>query len=281
MDSPEERPFERSVDFTMSESDGQTLEGYAAVFDSPTVINGYEGHFVEVIERGAFARTARDNPKPIMQFDHGVDPAIGRIPIGAIEQLREDEKGLYVQARLHDNWLTQPVRDAIASGSISGMSFKFTIPEGGVTVTRGEDDLEVHTLTDLNLLELGPVVWPAYAETAVSVRASELAQLLIEDDEARREVAAGLIFGTFPRKEEDDESDLAVRSDEPSDEPTDDEEEPTAEDAVRSDDESVRPEDDSEPTATTTRGHRMRMAELVSAKTDIYVLDALKRVDGS
>ena len=259
--------FTRSVDFTMSESDdGLTLEGYAAVFDSPTVINGFEGHFVEVIERGAFARTARDNPKPIMQFDHGVDPAIGRIPIGAIEQLREDEKGLFVQARLHDNWLTQPVRDAIASGSISGMSFKFTIPEGGVSVTRGEDDLEVHTLTDLNLLELGPVVWPAYAETAVSVRASELANLLIEDPEARREVAAGLIFGTFPRKEED-ESDLAVRSDEPSEEPTDNEEEPTA-DAVRSDTESVRPEDEVEPTTTASKAHRQRLAAIVRARTD-------------
>ncbi len=260
--------FKRSVDFTMSESDdGLTLEGYAAVFDSPTVINGYEGHFVEVIERGAFARTARDNPKPIMQFDHGVDPAIGRIPIGAIEQLREDDQGLFVQARLHDNWLTEPVRDAIASGSISGMSFKFTIADGGVSVTRGEDDLEVHTLTDLNLLELGPVVWPAYAETAVSVRASELANLLIEDEEARREVAAGLIFGTFPRKEET-ETDLAVRSDEPSDEPTDNEKEPTAEDAVRSDDESVRPEDDSEPTATASKAHRQRLASIVRARTD-------------
>jgi HK97 family phage prohead protease len=279
MDTPE-RAFERSVDFALTESDGQTLEGYAAVFDSPTVINSYEGHFVEVIERGAFARSVRNNPKPIMQFDHGKDTALGATPIGAIEELREDDKGLYVRARLHSNWLVEPIRDAIASGSIPGMSFKFTIPEGGVTVTRGDDGLETHTLTDLNLHELGPVVWPAYAETAVSVRASELANLLIEDEEARREVAAGLIFGTFPRKEED-ETDLAVRSDEPSEEPTDNEEEPTAEDAVRSDDESVRPEDDSEPTATTTRGHRMRMAEIVAAKTDIYVLDALERADGS
>ncbi|KKM82194.1 hypothetical protein LCGC14_1322060 [marine sediment metagenome] len=260
--------FIRSVDFRMVEnSDGQTLEGYAAVFDSPTVINGWEGHFVEVIERGAFARTVRDNPKPVMQFDHGTHPMVGGLPIGTIQELREDDEGLFVRAKLHDNWLIEPVRDAIREGSLTGMSFKFTIPEGGVTVTRGEDDIEIHTLTDLNFHELGPVVWPAYKETSVGVRSRELADILTNDAEARTVVAAAL-YGTKINGDTevtvdpsdvdptvaDTDTDLAVRSDdEPTatNEPDSDEESEGSDEAVRSDDESDVPTGSTpdEPTA--------------------------------
>ena len=290
--------FIRSVDFRMVEnSDGQTLEGYAAVFDSPTVINGWEGHFVEVIERGAFARTVRNNPKPVMQFDHGTHPMVGGLPIGTIQELREDDEGLFVRAKLHDNWLIEPVRDAIREGSLTGMSFKFTIPEGGVTVTRGEDDIEIHTLTDLNLHELGPVVWPAYKETSVGVRSRELADILTNDAEARGVVAAALYGSKINGDIEltvdpsdvdptvtDADTDLAVRSDdEPtatteavrsddeSDDPTDSDDEPTADEEsdVRSDDvEPVRSDDDAKPTAHPARqAHRLRLAEIMAART--------------
>ena len=40
---------------------------------------------------------------------------------------QEIEQGAHVIARLHDNWLIQPLRDAIASESIDGMSFRFEV----------------------------------------------------------------------------------------------------------------------------------------------------------
>ncbi len=296
--------FIRSVDFRMVEnSDGQTLEGYAAVFDSPTVINGWEGHFVEVIERGAFARTVRNNPKPVMQFDHGTHPMVGGLPIGTIQELREDDEGLFVRAKLHDNWLIEPVRDAIREGSLTGMSFKFTIPEGGVTVTRGEDDIEIHTLTDLNLHELGPVVWPAYKETSVGVRSRELADILTNDAEARGVVAAALYGSKINGDIEltvdpsdvdptvtdadtdlavrsDDESTAtteAVRSDDESDDPTGSTpDEPTADEEsdVRSDDEPVRSDDDAKPTAHPGRqAHQKRLARIMAARMERALRD--------
>ena len=39
----------------------------------------------------------------------------------------EDDRGLAVTARLSENWLIEPVRDAIAAGAVSGMSFRFTV----------------------------------------------------------------------------------------------------------------------------------------------------------
>ena len=63
MDFPRDN-LTRSVPFTLEraasgEGDGLTLEGYGAVFDTPTRIDSWEGTFDEVIARGAFARTLK------------------------------------------------------------------------------------------------------------------------------------------------------------------------------------------------------------------------------
>lgn len=224
-------PLVRSVPFRASEStDGTTLEGYAAVFDSPTEIDSREGRFTEIIEKGAFAKAVRSNPRPVMQFDHGTHPFIGSIPIGAVEELREDDQGLYVRAELHSGDFFSPVREAIASGSISGMSFKFTIPKGGVEVS-DEEGREVRTLTEVNLHELGPVVWPAYKSTTVGVRTQEIVNILQEDEEARHELMAGLVFADSlaDRSTEEEPSEEADPSEEASAESDrTDEEEPSA-----------------------------------------------------
>jgi HK97 family phage prohead protease len=171
-------------------SDGRTLEGYAAVFNTPTRIDSYEGFFDEQIAPGAFTKTISERT-PVLQFDHGHHPLVGSIPIGAIDALREDSHGLHVRARLHDNWLVEPVRDAIREGSISGMSFRFSV----VKETIDENDVvPMRTVNEVKLYELGPVVWPAYEATSVGVR-SRFADIL-DDPEARAELARALLLGT-------------------------------------------------------------------------------------
>jgi HK97 family phage prohead protease len=164
----------RQVDFTVTgdDGDGLTLEGYGAVFNVPTRINSWEGEFDEVIAPGAFKRTIdRKGPKGIrLQFNHGQDQLFGGLPIGAIEELREDVNGLYVRARLHDNWHTKPIRDAIASGAIEGMSFRFIV-HNEERDTSG--DVERRLIREVELFEVGPVVWPAYPETTVGVRSGD------------------------------------------------------------------------------------------------------------
>ena len=174
------------------DGDGFTLEGYGAVFDSPTRIDSWEGKFDEVIARGAFAKTLAER-RPVLQFDHGRDAATGSVPIGAIEAIEEDTRGLFVRARLHDNARVEPIRQAIASGAIDGMSFRFR-------VTREEwdeaPDVPLRTIRELELFEVGPVVFPAYAATSVGVR-SMLADLDVDDrrrfvEELATEVGAHL-----------------------------------------------------------------------------------------
>ena len=168
-----DKKLTRQVDFTVTETgDGLTLEGYAAVFNTPTRIDSWEGQFDEVIAPGAFKRTIdRKGPAGIrLQFNHGQDTMFGELPIGAIEELREDARGLYVRARLHDNWFTQPIRDAIASGAVSGMSFRFVVHNDEMDRTGAVD---LRSIREVELFEVGPVVWPAYADTTVAVRSVE------------------------------------------------------------------------------------------------------------
>lgn len=183
--------FVRAFDFeSRANGDGRTLEGYAAVFGKSARIRDLAGDFDEVISPGAFVRSLSERT-PVLQFEHGKDPRVGAVPIGAIEDLREDSHGLYVRAALFDNPVVEPVRQAIAGRAIRGMSFRFSVPDGGDTWTR-DGQTERREIRDADVYELGPVVFPAYDATSVGVR-SLLAQLGPDDHRALlRELAAEL-----------------------------------------------------------------------------------------
>ena len=171
MDAPRD-DLTRSVSFELergTNGDGLTLTGYAAMFDTPTRIDSWEGKFDEQISRGAFRKTLRER-MPVLQFDHGHDSRTGSVPIGAISALKEDKQGLHVTARLHDNDLVKPIRDAIESGAIDGMSFRFQVVKDEWDES---GDVPLRTIKEVRLMELGPVVFPAYASTSVGVRSQE------------------------------------------------------------------------------------------------------------
>lgn len=165
----EQQDHVRAVPFeVVQHSDGRTLEGYAAVFDSPTHVRDWAGEYDESFARNAFDRTLREKT-PKLMFEHGLHPLIGKMPLGVFQQLQPDSKGLYIRARLSDNWLIQPVRDAIADGAVDGMSVNFNPYKGGDKWSQRTGGLS-RTVTEAKLKELGPVVFPAYEPTTASVR---------------------------------------------------------------------------------------------------------------
>lgn len=181
----------RHVEFRAADADdGQTLEGYAAVFNEWTDIRDAMGSYREQIAPGAFKRSLGQRT-PVLQFDHGTHPLIGSLPLGTFTVMREDRNGLFVKARLSDNWLVQPVRDAIRDKAISGMSFRFRV----IDEDWGADDAgETRTIKEVELLEAGPVVFPAYDQTSVAVRS--LVQHL--DPETRSALVAELHVDETP-----------------------------------------------------------------------------------
>jgi len=207
------RDLQRSAPFQLLRAegeeggDGRTLSGYAALFGEPTEINSWEGVFTEKIRKGAFKKTIREQT-PVMQFDHGRHPLIGSIPIGSIADLREDDQGLYVKGRITDNWLMEPIRDAIAEQTVNGMSFRFEVVreewrDVNGKLVKPEEVFDLlwmpgdrgplqRELIELKCRELGPVVFPAYVGTSVSVRARDVAAGLVHDDTVTRQIRASL-----------------------------------------------------------------------------------------
>lgn len=184
----------RSVEFRavdQATGDGHTLEGYAVVFNTPAEICSWEGDFLEQVAPGAFRKTLKQKT-PVLQYDHGRDARTGSVPIGSIEDVHEDNTGLYVLARLFDNPVVEPIRQAIEGGAIHGMSFRFEVirdewrdrdgklikPDelSSLLWEAGERGPLQRTIREVTLHELGPVVFPAYDSTSVGVR-SLLAQL--------------------------------------------------------------------------------------------------------
>src|SRR5260370_14253411 len=162
----------RTVPFDLgnveANGDGLTFEGYAAVFNTPARIGGWEGDFDDQITPGAF-RAAGDSAYPVLMFEHGRHPLIGTMPLGRINGAREDPAGLWIEARLTDNWLIQPVRDAVAAEAITGMSFRFTVNDGGDMWMDRDGDGPLRPLTSVSVPELGPGGFPAHQPTTASV----------------------------------------------------------------------------------------------------------------
>lgn len=223
-------PFElRRDEGEPSEDDGRTLDGYAAVFGSPTIIDSWEGRFKEEIAPGSMKKSFREKP-PVIQFDHGKHPLIGSIPIARLDSIAEEvdpvrapNGGAHVVGRLHDNWLIQPIRDAIASESINGMSFRFEVvreewfEHDGKRITDQnrlfevlerswredvpEDELPLRRLKELKVRELGPVVFPAYGDTHVGVRSQVIDLARLDDPEQRSLLARAVLMADQAEQE--------------------------------------------------------------------------------
>lgn len=182
----------RAFDFeTAGSGDGRSLEGYAAVFGQTSRIADLHGDFDEEIMPGAFTRSLNKR-KPVLQWEHGKDPRVGHVPIGAISDIAEDSKGLHVRARLFDNDVVRPLQQAMAAKAVTGMSFRFMVAQGGDVWKPGHTrgGVDHRAVLDADVPEVSPVVFPAYDQTTVSLR-SMLATL--DDGEIRtliRELAA-------------------------------------------------------------------------------------------
>jgi Escherichia/Staphylococcus phage prohead protease len=225
LESVREAPFALVRDTGDGEpNDGLTLDGYGAVFNRETVINSWEGRFREMIAPGSMKRSFRETP-PKIQFDHGRHPMIGSIPIAKVQDgyPREEtdpvlapDGGAHIIGRVFDNWLMQPVRDAIGAGAIDGMSFRFSVVREAWTYADGrpikdenalltemmrcmnedvpDEELPVRTLKELKVPEIGPVTWPAYADTSVGMRSTIDLGRIQERDPEQLKLLARAVF---------------------------------------------------------------------------------------
>ena len=141
-------------------SEGATIEGYASLF-------GQTDQGGDVVQKGAYAgsiaKLKAANQRVKMLWQH--DPAQ---PIGVWDEVREDEKGLWVKGRILDQ--TQKGREAAAlieAGAIDGLSIGYR------TTKATKNDKGHRLLTELELWEVSLVTFPMLPSARVAAKGDE------------------------------------------------------------------------------------------------------------
>ncbi|MCT2911819.1 HK97 family phage prohead protease [Weissella confusa] len=146
------------------ESIGQ-IAGYAIVWDTPST----NLPFVEVIQSGALDGV--DLSKVLALYDHDFANVLGRVDSGTLK-LDIDNHGLHFTLDIPDTTLGHDVYTQIKNGNLSGLSFRFTIADGGES-WKNVNGKPVRYISKIaTMREISIVSVPAYDDTSVEVTRS-------------------------------------------------------------------------------------------------------------
>src|SRR5262245_37667193 len=137
---------------------GRTLCGFIP-YNSSTVIVESGRRFTEVIRPGAFARSLAGTRDVLATFNHNADRLLGRSASGTL-RITDGPKGLRYEVDLPDSAVD--VKDLLARGDLRGSSFTAWPHRDGERWIRRKGSEDLRELLSLELLEVGPVVMPAY-----------------------------------------------------------------------------------------------------------------------
>jgi|GEM_PF-1054344 len=146
-----------------------TFIGHAAVWNRLSVDLG---GFRERITRGAFTAVLDD---PLLDVTLVADHGMGALTTvastrGKTLELSEDAKGLRVYASVAPTTVGSDLKILMQRGDVQGMSFGFSIDEGGDTWAIEGDETVRTVLKVSRLYDVSIVSFPAYPATDVSVR---------------------------------------------------------------------------------------------------------------
>lgn len=153
---------------TESDDGKKTVAGYAAVFEKFSVDMGFFRTVKEKIQGGAFANSLRDNKDILALWNHNIDVPIGRKDKNL--RLWEDSQGLKFELDTPDTTSGRDVFENIRAGIVKGMSFGFRVISDKWDIPKSKDEPVIRTLLEIDLIEISPVVFPAYPDTEVQAR---------------------------------------------------------------------------------------------------------------
>lgn len=166
-----------------ADSDKMIIEGYAAVFDSETLIGSEDWGFYESIDKRAFeGANMKDVP---LKYNHSdAVPILARTRNKSLE-LSVDDKGLFIRAELLDTQDSVDMYKRIKAGLIDKMSFAFTVKDEDVRYVKDENPHRKILKFD-RIFDVSVVDTPAYDDTSIYARSLEHAEAWKRQAEAEK-----------------------------------------------------------------------------------------------
>lgn len=144
------------------------LSGRPVVYDTPTLIHDINGSYIEIVKRGALDNADLSDVRLLVGHDTSKIP-LARTP--KTMSLKLDDGGLTFEAVLPDTEAGRAAFMAVERGDLKGMSYAFTVPEGG-----DEYDAKSNTRTITKIskvYECSLTAFPAYESTTVSAESRD------------------------------------------------------------------------------------------------------------
>ena len=161
-----ERRFTSGALEVRTTGDGSRIGGYGAVFGK---LSRNLGGFVERVDTQAFNRSRLDGwPNVVCRYNHDPNMVLGTTASGML-QLRTDNVGL-------DYDVLPPksrgdILELVERRDIQFSSFAFRVPDGGDAWAATRDtNYPMRTLHEVELVDVAPVLDPAYPDATAGLR---------------------------------------------------------------------------------------------------------------
>lgn len=141
------------------------IAGYALIFGTPST----NLPFIEVIENHALDGV--DLSKVLALYNHDFANVLGRVDSGTLK-LDVDDHGLHFTLDIPDTTLGHDVYTQIKNGNLRGLSFRFTLADGGETWKNVNGKPVRYISAISSMREISIVSVPAYDDTSVEVTRS-------------------------------------------------------------------------------------------------------------
>lgn len=141
------------------------IAGYALIFGTPST----NLPFIEVIENHALDGV--DLSKVLALYNHDFANVLGRVDSVTLK-LDVDDHGLHFTLDIPDTTLGHDVYTQIKNGNLRGLSFRFTLADGGETWKNVNGKPVRYISAISSMREISIVSVPAYDDTSVEVTRS-------------------------------------------------------------------------------------------------------------
>jgi HK97 family phage prohead protease len=149
-----------------AEQNGNTIRGYAAVYNSDSK---WMGGFYEQIERGAFDDVMNDDVRAY--FNHDENLLLGRVSSGTL-RIGTDARGLFYEVDLPNTTYANDLAELMKRGDVNQSSFAFLIDADRWEQRDGKTYRIIEKVS--RLLDVSPVAQPAYPDATSELKKRDL-----------------------------------------------------------------------------------------------------------